>query len=351
MDRTEALRFLALDQQIVPEGEEYTAAYFEPSDGPGVARLFYTVYGDGYPIDTYYIPERLTAENRLGNIRSVVARTASGNVVAHVAFYRSSPTNPHLYEYGVGLTLPSYRSTMAFFRVTQLAMQLVGRDGIDGFYGEAVCNHVVTQKLSRNAKALETAVEPSLMPAEAYETEQSSVGRVGCLVYFRVDIDTHRDLYLPASYQEELRFILNGLYLDRALLLSDDGIVPDGDGAIEVQRFDFAGVARCTVTRPGAGLTARVATLEEELRTANYALIQFFVDLGKPWSGGVVAQLRCQGYSLGGLLPIWFGDDGLLLQKHLVDPDFSGMKILSDRGRHLVEMVRRDWERGRQGDK
>ena len=132
MDRIEALRLLALDRRTVPEGENYTAAYFEPSDGPGVARLFYAVYGEGYPIDTYYIPERLAEENRLGNIRSVVARTDSGDVVAHVAFYRSSPPNPHLYEYGVGLTLPSYRSTMAFFRTTQLVMQLVGTDGIDG---------------------------------------------------------------------------------------------------------------------------------------------------------------------------------------------------------------------------
>jgi len=281
MDRIEALSLLARDRRTVPEGEGYTAAYFEPSDGPGVARLFYAVYGDGYPIDTYYIPERLAEENRLGNIRSVVARTASGDVVAHVALYRSSPPNPHLYEYGVGLTLPSYRSTMAFFRTTQLIMQLVGTDGIDGFYGEAVCNHIITQKLSRHAKALETAVEPALMPAEAYEAEQSAMGRVGCMVYSRVDVDGRRNLYLPAPYRDELDFILNGLNLDRALMASDLTL-PDGNGAIEVQRFDFAGVARCTVTTPGAGLTVRLAALEKELRADKYALIQFFVDLGKP---------------------------------------------------------------------
>lgn len=349
MDRIEALRLLALDRRTVPEGENYTAAYFEPSDGPGVARLFYAVYGDGYPIDTYYIPERLAEENRLGNIRSVVARTDSGHVVAHVALYRSSPPNPHLYEYGVGLTLPSYRSTMAFFRTTQLMMQLVGTDGIDGFYGEAVCNHIITQKLCRQAKALETAVEPALMPAEAYEAEQSAIGRVGCMVYFRVDVDGRKNLYLPTPYRDELNFILNGLNLDRAVMVSDHPL-PGGNGAIDVQRFDFAGVARCTVTTPGAGLTARLAALEQQLRTDNYALIQCFVDLGKPWSGGVVEQLRGQGYSLGGLLPIWFGDDGLLMQKHLVAPDFDGMKIYSDRGHSLMELIRSDWNRSREDE-
>lgn len=91
MERSEALRILALDRRTVPEGEEYAAGYFGPADGPGVARLFYAVYGDGYPIDTYYIPERLAEENCRGTIRSVVARTVSGDVISHVALYRSSP--------------------------------------------------------------------------------------------------------------------------------------------------------------------------------------------------------------------------------------------------------------------
>jgi hypothetical protein len=344
MDRTEALKLLACDQRIVPEGEEVTASFFEPSDGPGVARLFYAVYGDGYPIDTYYIPERLAEENRRKNIRSVVSRTASGDVVSHVAFYRSSPPNPNLYEYGVGLSLPAYRTSMAFFRATQLIMKLVGSNGIDGIYGEAVCNHIITQKLSLQSHMLETALEPALMPARAYEAEQSADGRVGCLVHSRVDRDHRRPLYLPDSYGDEVSFILKGLNLDRELIIPDKNLIA-GSGEIVVQRFDFAGVARCTVTVPGEGLSARLVELERELRADNYSLTQFFVDLGKPWSGGVLEQLRGQGYCFGGLLPIWFGDDGLLMQKHFVNPDFDGMKIHSDRGRHLLELVRRDWER------
>jgi hypothetical protein len=344
MDRAEALRILSHDRRVVTEGQDYSAGCFAPSDGPGIARLFYAVYGDGYPIDTYYIPERLAEENRLGAIRSVVTRTTSGDVVSHVAFYRSSPPNPNLYEYGVGLTLPPYRSTMAFFRANEVLLKLVGTEGIDGFFGEAVCNHVITQKLSKHAKALETAVEPALMPARAYETEQSAEGRVGCLVFFRVDCDRLRPLYLPSPYPEELRWILDGLDLDRELRVSDAAL-PDERGELEVKRFDFAGVARCTVTTPGKGLAEQLTELERELGAADYAVSQFFIDLGKPWSGGIVELLRENGYTLGGLLPIWFGDDGLLMQKHFVDPDFDGMKIHSDRGRRLLELVRRDWER------
>jgi hypothetical protein len=109
-----------------------------------------------------------------------------------------------------------------------------------------------------------------------------------------------------------------------------------------MSRFDFAQVARCIVTAPGDGLSDRVKQMEEELRQLDYALIQVYVDLGQSWSGTLVALLRKMGYRMGGLLPIWFGSDGFLMQKHFVDPDLDGLKILSDRGRRLVEMVRDD---------
>jgi hypothetical protein len=341
MQRSEALEVLAADQRPIPDDQEFIADRFQPSDAYGVTRLFHAVYGDGYPIDTYYIPERLVDENRRGTIRSVVSRTASGDVVSHVALYRSSPPNPNLYELGLGLTLPGYRSTMAFFRANQQLMELVGHDGIDGIFGEAVCNHIITQKLSLQSRMLETALEPALMPARAYQAEQSAQGRVGCMVYARVDRDCPRKLHLPHPYREELTLLLDGLNLDRELIAPDSSL-PAGQGEIDTQRFDFAGVARCTVTTPGEGLAMQLAELERQLRNDDYALIQFFIDLGHPWSGGIVELLRRQGYRFGGLLPTWFGSDGLLLQKHFVDPDFDGMKILSSRGRSLLELVRRD---------
>ncbi len=345
MNRTEALEHLASDKRVVPEGAQIDAGYFEPSDAPAVARLFYAVYGDGYPVDNYYIPERLIEEHRLGNIYSAVARISTGDVVAHIALYHSSASNPGLYEYGLGLSLPAYRSGVAFFRTTQLIMDLVGKNGIDGIFGEAVCNHTITQKLcSKYSNMKETALEPALMPAQAYEAEQSADGRVGCLFYSRVDLDRHRTLYIPPVYEDELRFILDGLDLDRELRISDIEITVN-NGAIEVTRFAFAGVARCTVTAPGENLATLLKELERNLRKDDYALIQFFIDMGKPWSIAVVELMRREGYSLGGLLPIWFGDDGLLMQKHFVNPGFESLKIYSDRGRTLADMVRRDWAR------
>lgn len=343
MDKAEAINVLKEQHRPVAEGQDFTVGFFEPEDAHGVTQLFYTVYGDGYPVDTFYIPEKLIAENRCGNIRSVVARTATGDIIAHVALYRSSAPNPNLFEFGLGLTLPAYRASSAFFKACNLLMQLVGKDGINGFFGEAVCNHTITQKLSRYVKSVETAVEPALMPAHAYENEQSAEDRVGCLLYARVITDIRRTLYMPASYHHQIGFILDELNLDRQIVYPQ--AVIEGDKAeIKVERFEAAGVARCTLSAPGADLPKQLQDMECELRSAGYALIQFFIDLGKPWSAGMVELLRQEGYYLGGLLPIWFGDDGLLMQKHFVDPGFDTLKIQYELGKNIVEMVKKDWQ-------
>jgi hypothetical protein len=344
MDRNEALRQLRETPWTAPDGsEKYTVGYFDPADAAGVARLSYTVYGEGYPVDTYYIPEQLIEENARGAVRSVVARTASGDVVAHGALYRSSPPNPNLYEYGLGMTLPSFRSSMVFARVTQAAMKLVGTDNIDGIFSEGVCNHIITQKFSALLKGVETALEPALMPADAYTTEQSAEGRVACVMSFRVVRDARRVVFLPQPYLAELEFMMSGLALDRELRVSQDAL-PAVASVIDVRRFASAGVARCTLTTPGHDLATRLLELESELAQQDYALIQVFVDLGLANSGAVVDELRRQGYSLGGFLPTWFGDDGLLLQKHRVSPDFESIKLYSDRAKALLEIVRGDWQ-------
>jgi hypothetical protein len=348
MDRTEALRQLRETPWTSPDGsEKYTVGYFEPADAGGIARLSYTVYGEGYPVDTYYIPERLIEENARGAIRSVVARTAAGDVVAHGALYRSSPPNPHLYEYGLAMTLPSYRASMVFARVTQAAMKLVGTDTIDAIFSEGVCNHIITQKFSALLKGVETALEPALMPADAYTTERSAEGRVACVMSFRVARDQRRVIFLPQPYLAELEFMMSGLDLDRELRVSENALpaLPEASSVIDVRRFASAGVARCTLTTPGDDLASRLAELESELAQNDYALIQVFINLGQASSGAVVDALRAQGYSLGGFLPTWFGDDGLLLQKHLVAPDFASIKLYSDRAKALLEIVRGDWQR------
>jgi hypothetical protein len=48
---------------------------------------------------------------------------------------------------------------------------------------------------------------------------------------------------------------------------------------------------------------------------------------------------------LGGVLPQWFDDDGLLMQKLLFNPDFESIQLYSDRALRIRELVKADWQR------
>lgn len=346
--RQEATRRLAADSRPLPETEPFTTRLYQPEDGYGVTRLFYAVYGDGYPIDTFYLPERLTEENRAGRIRSAVARTEDGQVVSHIALYRSSAPNPELYEYGLGLTLPAYRASLAFARCNSLLLSLVEDGVVDSFFGEAVCNHIITQKLTRQSGAIETALEPALMPARAYEAEQSADGRVGCIISFKVCRDRIRPLCIPSCYHQELTFAMEGLKLGRELI-PDNGQLSDENSQLDTVRFDHAGVARCTITTPGRDLVPRLLSLEAELRQAGYAVLQCFIPLGDSRGAAAATLLQQAGFFLGGFLPAWFGEDGLLMQKLFIDPGFESLKLHSERARTLAALVQNDWQRSLEG--
>jgi len=155
----------------VAPGQPCQADRFRPEDAPGIVNLFRAVYGDGYPIAHYYDPDWITAANGSGELVSVVSRTPSGEVIAHTALYRSSPANPGLMELGLGLTLPDYRQSVAMLGITlYVRNKLLPTLTCDGLFGEAVCNHIVTQKLCGFVGMTECALELDLMPAESYET-------------------------------------------------------------------------------------------------------------------------------------------------------------------------------------
>ena len=346
--REQAFKRLREDTSPMPDGEPFTVGFYQPSDGYGVSRLMYAVYGDGHPIDTYYIPEALTAANQSGEVKSVVARTADGQVVCHEAFYRSSAPNPAMYEIGMGLTLPAYRGSLAFARCNSLLLSLVEDGVVDSFFGEAVCNHIITQKLTRQSGAIETALEAALMPARAYEAEQSADGRVGCIMSFKVCRDRIRPLCIPSCYHQELTFAMEGLKLGRELI-PDNGQLSDEGSQFDTVRFDHAGVARCTITAPGRDLVPRLLSLETELRQAGYAVLQCFIPLGDSRGAAAATLLQQAGFFLGGFLPAWFGEDGLLMQKLFIDPGFESLKLHSDRARTLAALVRNDWQRSLEG--
>jgi hypothetical protein len=330
----------------VDPGQKYEVDRFRPEDATGVANLFVSTYGLDYPIETYYIPERIIEENRKRNILTVVARTPKGDIVAQGALYRSSPPYPNLYEVGLFIVLKDYRGSLAAYKIKKYIMEnLAPGAGIDEMFGEGVTNHIVTQKLGASFGMKYTALEVDLMPASAYEKEESASGRVSCIVGVRSYRDRPQEVYIPGAYREQIDFILSDCPISRTTILSTDAIPPDAPGETDVKFFSDAGVGRANVSRVGTDFESFVEQLDRDAREQGIVALQLFLNLDVPWIGAAVDMLREKGYFLGGYLPRWFDSDGLLMQKLQTTPDFDSINLYTDKAKTIREMVQADWRR------
>ena len=329
----------------VEPDQSFVVDAFRPEDAVGVASLFYSIYGAEYPFETYYIPERIIAENANGNLHMVVARTSKGDIIGHGALYRSSPPNPALYEFGQYLVLKSYRTSFAAYEINKLITEeMVRRVPMCGFFGEAVTHHTTTQKACLKAGAKEVALELDLMPAESYEKDAGTTQRVSCVLYFRSVQDQPQLVYVPTAYAKAVEFLAAGLDLNRQYATAAGNPPADVRTHIDSRFFPHAGVGRASVMALGADFEKVVSDLETQAEREQAVLLQIFINLSQPGVGTVADWLRSRGYCLGGYLPRWFDTDGLLLQKTKTRPAFDSLKLHSERGLGLLQLVRQDWD-------
>jgi len=334
------------EQMENPKQEEFYIDTFQPEDAQRLVRLFLAVYGEHYPIQLFYDPQAIISVNEAGKYYSIIVRTVSGNIIGVTHLFRSAP-NPLVYETGIGLVLKEYRSTGAYTRMNEyLFDEFVPRkDNIEETFGEAVCNHVFTQKSGAHFKHVFTALEVALMPAAAYAKEKSAKGRVAALCGFRCCKPKPHRIYVPAPYEMDLRRIYSRLDDSRDMALSAAQAPADLVSRISLEIFDFAQVARIAVHEIGEDFSDAFSKMEMQAVAGKAVVLQAWLNLGVPWVGSAVHTLNERGYFFGGVLPRWFDSDGLLMQKLLCPPDFDGIVLDSAESKQLLNTVRQDWER------
>lgn len=328
----------------IEPGQDWEVDLFRPEDAEGVARIFRSVYGEGYPVRTYVDPHLLIEENAARRTISSVARTLRGDVVGHNALYNSA-ADPGIYESGAGAVHGAYRGGKGIFtRMVDHGLQVAATfPMVNAVFCEPVCNHVFSQKLTEKAGFILRALEVDLMPAAAYEKEASAAGRVAAFLAFRTFRPKPHAVYLPALYREEILFLYENLDDDRDFRISEDAVPTGTVSDIRPQVFDFAGVARVAVHETGADFSTRITSLERQFQDRRIQVIQVWLNLACPWVGEAIEILIGWGYFLGGVLPRWFDTDGLLMQKILKMPDWDEINVFSDRAAEILKRVRADW--------
>jgi hypothetical protein len=334
-------------QHAMPEiepGQQVEIGLFRPQDAVGVAALFRAVYGEGYPVKVYYQPDQLIAAVERGDVIQVVARTPRGEVVGVENMFTSAPFKG-VFEMGAGLVAQSYRNRGISRDINRhLIDEIIPRKKIPMTFGEPVCNHVYQQKSRHVLGYVPMALEVDLMPAGAYIREQSASGRVAALMSFKGYEPGVHDIYLPPRHARALGDIYADSGLRRGFLEADPAATPRGRTVIDTHVFDFAQVAKVAVPEIGADLEQRLDELLPALRGQGVRVVQAWLPLASPLVAGAAELLRARGFFLGGVLPRWFDQDGLLLQKLAGQPNWPEIKLDGQRSEHILQLVRQDWQ-------
>jgi hypothetical protein len=316
---------------------------FRPEDAEGVADLFRSVYGDGYPIRLFYDPDALRKANADGEYLTLTARDSSGAPIGVQHLFRSAPYE-RIYEAGAGLIRKDYRQMGINIRMLEFLYNewVPTRPDIEEVFGEPVCNHTHMQKVMERLRSGTAAIEVALMPAEAYSREGAATGRVAALLSFNLYKPKPHVVHIPKIYEEELRWIYRGLGYERTFVVSDGDATLVGETNCESRYFDFAAVSRIAVREIGADFR-RVLTQEESgAREKGAKVIQVWLNAASPGIGSAAEILRGAGYFFGGALPRWFDTDGFLMQKLYCSPNWEGIQLFSDTAKKLLQIAKDD---------
>ena len=345
------LGIMATDTQNSSAGTEkcFEVGLLRPADAEGVAQLFRSVHGEDYPIKIFYDPQELTRANEQGDYYSIVARSKTGEIIGIHNLFRSAPSRD-VYEWGVGLVSKDWRQMKVSAAIIhRMANEVVPELGMHTVFGEPVTFHIHMQRAGESYGFKETALEMGLMPGEAYSGEGVTTDRVSTLLFFRCYRNIPQAVYLPAPYNEVLRFMYGNFTSGRSFHEAGEPIPVGTVTESKMDIFDFAKVARVAFFKTGFDFPEHMSDLESKAREKGAIVIQVWLKLTSPWVGEIVKILRAKGFFLGGVLPQWFDDDGLLMQKVLFEPDFESMQLYSERARRFRDLVKSDWERTSKG--
>jgi len=331
--RQECLDRLKAEAYEVAPGQKVRTDQFRPEDAEGIARLYYAIYGDTFPIDYLYDPDRIREANLTEDLYHVVGRTESGDIVGVMALFRSAPGRGIL-ESGGLMILPEYRQGLLLYRLFDMNQKLArSLPWLNAEYSQMVTDIETPQKMSNRFGTRGLALELEGMGARP----GGDGGRVSFVDEFIIFRDVPHDVHLPECYADLLRGQYASLGLERRFL-------PGGEasGATRWSRSElhWADLSKLLVTEIGADFGA---VLDEEGQLGGQHVVQLHLPLSAPGLPQAVELARAHGFWLGGLLPLWTDADVLLLQKLTPRPDFDSVYLFSDEAKALMQRVRADY--------
>jgi len=317
--------------------DEFRIALFTPGDAPDVSDFYRETYGDDFPIKYVYDPAEIVRRYDGVNHRAAIVRDGEGRIAGMGSLFRIAP-NPLLYEAGQLMVAKRHRgkgvSNIVGYSVLE---EYPTQIPVDAVFLEALCSHTLSQPSATNRGLRPTGVELERMPAMGAGKKQGAA--ITLLTLFRVYRDAPHAIFPHPAYADFIEKRTRELGIERTFVPGEPPVAESTEAQPEILRE--ASIATLTVSRPGKDWPEALARFEAEAAGCTMHVRLNLGDRAAHWATEI---LRGRRFFLCAHLPLWFGTDGILLQKLPSAPDFSAPQYGSDEAKAVADAIRADWE-------
>lgn len=333
-----------IDRKRISLAADITIRPMEPSEALEVSKAVYKAYGNTYAFEHIYYPERIVELNKSGEMFSIVAVTAKGEIAGHLALTRHGEGRTG--ELGRAVVKPEFRSMGIFTRLNLFALDKARSEGLLGILGEAVTNHTYSQQVGLGIGLRDCALFVGYLPqTEIFRriTEELPQ-RESVLVHFMyLREPPPLTIYPPSNHWEMIDSLFRNLGASpRCKKIDEHGLSsPNENALVSLTTAGPSGTARIRVERFGSNVFQEVKSSLRELCLKRIEIIHLYLDLSSPQTAHYSQQFESLGFFFAGILPGTKVGDALILQYlNNVPIDYEKIKTKSLKGSELLAYIK-----------
>lgn len=324
--------------------ERFQVVPVDSTNARHVGVVFRSVYGNEFPVKDVYDPDILGREISAGRVTAALAFDHHGQPAGYISMFKNAP-NPRLWEAGNMVVHPTFKYSSLSTLLTKIYFNptVIGLADYDGIFCEAVCHHYATQIGAIKSGLHDCALELSQLSGESFKDNRALPSqRISCVMSFLEISEPTAPVYVPIEYAEVVRKLAQSLK-SRTFLPANAPLPVVGLTVKEDKYYAAAQTWKIAVREIGTDWQTCLDALLNEAASRKVISLQITVNTALPALGAAVHVMRERGFFLGGLLPQWFGSDGLLMQKVLgAEPDYDQIKLYSKTAKDLLAFIRAD---------
>ncbi|WP_045213959.1 GNAT family N-acetyltransferase [Desulfonatronovibrio magnus] len=321
----------------------HTVRLGKPEDAEDIARLVLRAHGAVFFNEAIYYPARVREMLEQGEMVSVVAETASGELMGHCALVADTP-GARVRELTYTFLDTRFKSPGVNEEVSTFLSERAKALDLCAIYALAVTNHIHSQRnlLHQGFKESALFIAASPVSKSWQEKDGHNPGRIANIVFLKyLHAGPEALLHVPDRHGSMVRQIFQ-LHGKKCRFFHDSVLtLPEDPAHIHSESDLKEGWTWICVARYGYDIQKQVSDQLALSCGQGIPVTHLSLPLTDPVTSAIADFFEKMGFFFAGVGLDDNGKEVLILQYlHGVDPDFDSIHLASSFGRELAEYVR-----------